>query len=277
MLFPQFITYQHGTLVEIFKTGERAPIAKGYKNSTLYKKLIETKLGEPYLQEIISAYENFSKYLDDIGYNVKIDTSWYDVAEFSDGTTKRSLEINVLDFGFESIKNNKKIINSKSLIIENSRVLKKLYNSNDFVKFLETILGLKKIYPYADTLSSINYNYYKKNQQLGWHFDNASFAITLMIQSAPEGGEFEYISEGRDSNKDFIDKDIISKIISGSEKPNKLNANDGTLILFYGRNYLHRVTPVISKKCRILVTLNYNLEVGIELSENARLTFFGRI
>ena len=72
----------------------------------------------------------FSKYLDDIGYNVKIDTSWYDVAEFSDGTTKRSLEINVLDFGFESIKNNKKIINSKSLIIENSRVLKKLYNSH---------------------------------------------------------------------------------------------------------------------------------------------------
>ena len=59
--------------------------------------------------------------------------------------------------------------------------------------------------------------------------------------------------------------------------PNKILADPGTLILFYGRSYLHRVTPVKSKKPRILVTLNYNEEEGIELSENARLTFFGRI
>ena len=53
----------------------------------------------------------------------------------------------------------------------------------------------------------------------------------------------------------------------------KLNADAGTLVLFYGRNYLHRVTPVKSLKPRILVTLNYNEEEGIKLSENARLTF----
>ena len=60
-------------------------------------------------------------------------------------------------------------------------------------------------------------------------------------------------------------------------KANKVNSEAGTLILFYGRNYLHRVTPVTSKKPRILVTLNYNEEKGTKLSENARLTFFGRI
>ena len=98
-----------------------------------------------------------------------------------------------------------------------------------------------------------------------------------MIQSAPIGGEFEYITEGRDSNKDLIDRDIMSSIISGSKKPNKLNADDGTLILFYGRNYLHRVTPVESEIPRILITLNYNEENNVELSENARMTFFGRL
>ena len=36
------------------------------------------------------------------------------------------------------------------------------------------------------------------------------------------------------------------------------------------------ITPVKSAKSRILVTLNYNEEKDIELSENARLTFFGR-
>ena len=97
-----------------------------------------------------------------------------------------------------------------------------------------------------------------------------------MIQSSPLGGEFEYITEGRDSNNNYINKELISKIINGNYMPNKLDVNNGTLILFYGRNYLHRVTPVKSKIPRILITLNYNEEDNIELSENARLTFFGR-
>ena len=56
--------------------------------------------------------------------------------------------------------------------------LNKLYNSKEFKVFLTTVLNVKSIYPYKDNLSSINYNYYQNNQQLGWHFDNASFAIT---------------------------------------------------------------------------------------------------
>ena len=155
--------------------------------------------------------------------------------------------------------------------------LSKLYNSIDFIQFLETVLGINKIYPYKDTLSSINYNYYEKEQQLGWHFDNASFAITLMIQSPDSGGVFQYINKGRDFEKNFINKKLIRSILNDTYSVKELSVRPGTLILFYGRNYLHRVTPVTSEKCRILVTLNYNLEEGVELSENARLTFFGRI
>ena len=74
-----------------------------------------------------------------------------------------------------------------------------------------------------------------------------------------------------------LDKDFILSVLNNNVKVKQLVVNPGTLVLFYGRNYLHRVTPVTSKKCRILVTLNYNLEEDVELSENARLTFFGRI
>mgnify|MGYP003320372848 FL=1 len=97
-----------------------------------------------------------------------------------------------------------------------------------------------------------------------------------MIQSSTKGGEFEYITEGRDSNSDYIDKSLLSNVIEGKTKPNLLDVSQGTLILFYGRNYLHRVTPVQSETPRILITLNYNEEDHIKLSENARLTFFGR-
>ena len=151
-----------------------------------------------------------------------------------------------------------------------------LYNSDIFKFFIKNVLNLDNIFPYADNLSSINLNYYQKGQQLGWHFDNASFAITLMIQSSTKGGEFEYITEGRDSNSDYIDKSLLSNVIEGKTKPNFLDVSQGTLILFYGRDYLHRVTPVQSETPRILITLNYNEEDHIKLSENARLTFFGR-
>ena len=161
------------------------------------------------------------------------------------------------------------------LLNENSK-LNILYNSSLFKQFLKGVLNLNELYPYKDNLSSINYNYYQRFQQLGWHFDNASFAITLMIQSSESGGEFEYVNKGRDFNKGFIDKSFIKKILEKKIFPEKIDVDAGTLILFYGRNYLHRVTPVKSKKPRILVTLNYNEEEGIMLSENARLTFFGR-
>ena len=161
-------------------------------------------------------------------------------------------------------------------LIPKNSILNLLYKSREFKQFLIKILGIKKIYPYKDNLSSINYNYYEKKQQLGWHYDNASFAITLMIQSPNSGGVFQYINKGRNYEKNYINKNFIGKIITGKKNVKKLNVKPGTLLLFYGRNYLHRVTPVKSAKSRILVTLNYNEEKDIELSENARLTFFGR-
>ena len=162
------------------------------------------------------------------------------------------------------------------LIPENSS-LRTIYNSPFFKNFIQSLLSVEKIYPYADTLSSINYNYYEKNQQLGWHFDNASFAITLMIQRPKAGGNFQYVVDARNMGKNTIDIQLIDSVLQNKHPAEELRGEEGTLVLFYGRNYLHRVLPVTSKKNRILATLNYNLEKNIELSENARLTFFGRL
>ena len=162
-------------------------------------------------------------------------------------------------------------------LIPKNSFLCQLYNSKEFKFLLKKVLSIDNIYPYADTLASINYNFYELHQQLGWHFDNASFAITLMIQSPDSGGFFQYINKGRDFDKNYIDKNLIKSVLKNNYPINELSVQPGSLILFYGRNYLHRVSPVTSSKCRILVTLNYNLEKDIKLSENGRLTFFGRL
>ena len=43
----------------------------------------------------------------------------------------------------------------------------------------------------------------------------------------------------------------------------------GTLIVFRGLNSLHRVTPIIGSRTRILVVLAYSNKAGGSLSENA--------
>ena len=77
-----------------------------------------------------------------------------------------------------------------------------------------------------------------------------------MIQSPNSGGVFQYTNKGRNYEKNYLNKNYIDNIIKNKKKPTSLNVKPGTLLLFYGRNYLHRVTPVRSKKPRILVTLN---------------------
>ena len=160
--------------------------------------------------------------------------------------------------------------------IPDNSPLRTLYEWPDFRVFLESVLDVP-VFPYADTLSSININYYEKGQQLGWHYDNASFAITLMVQAAEEGGEFEYLEKVRNQEAGEQGYTDTEAVIKGSLNPKKLKMGEGALVLFRGRNSLHRVAPVASERARILVTLNFNTEPGVMLSELARMTFFGRI
>ncbi len=160
--------------------------------------------------------------------------------------------------------------------IPDNSPLRTLYEWPEFRVFLESVLDVA-VYPYADTLSSININYYEQGQQLGWHYDNASFAITLMVQAPEEGGEFEYLENVRNKEAGeqcYVDTEAV---IKGNLKPKTLAMGDGALVLFRGRNSLHRVAPVSSDHARILVTLNFNTESGVMLSELVRMTFFGRI
>ena len=155
--------------------------------------------------------------------------------------------------------------------------LRAIYTSEIFKSFIQSVLSVDTIYPYADSLSSINYNYYQKSQQLGWHFDNASFAITLMIQASAAGGKFQYVVDARNEKKGTVNVPLVDAVLQNNYPVEELQIKEGTLVLFNGQNYLHRVTPVASSKPRVLATLNYNLEKDLELTENARLTFFGRL
>mmetsp|Transcript_13567 Transcript_13567/g.17146 ORF Transcript_13567/g.17146 Transcript_13567/m.17146 type:complete len:284 (-) Transcript_13567:71-922(-) len=155
-------------------------------------------------------------------------------------------------------------------------ILKKLYHDVQFQAFCAYILGIEKVYPYADPLSAINVHYYDEGQELGWHFDNSSFAITLLLQAPESGGQFEYLSSLRDSASGDNGYVRVSEVLDGTKVGDMLKIEPSTLVIFRGRDCLHRVTPVGGSRTRVLVVLAYNDQPGVCLSEEARLTFFGR-
>ena len=155
--------------------------------------------------------------------------------------------------------------------------LRTLYESLEFREFLCAVLDEAELHEYADTMSSINLHYASEGQELGWHFDNSSFAITLMIQDPKIGGAFEYVKDVRDANNSEMNYELSEKILNGEVPTKILSMDAGALVLFRGRNSIHRVTPVKGCRTRMLVVFAYNTEPGVSLSESARMTFYGRL
>lgn len=176
---------------------------------------------------------------------------------------------------------NRLILSSKGCIpddvVPSNSPLRVLYGANDFREFLCEVLGEEALYEYADPLSSINLHYAEAGLELGWHFDNSAFAITLMIQAPDAGGAFEYVKDLRDADNGEMNFEGVRQVLEGEITPETLTMPAGTLVLFRGRNSLHRVAPVEGATTRMLVVMAYNNQPGIALSESARLTFFGRL
>ncbi len=176
---------------------------------------------------------------------------------------------------------NRKVVSSKGCICDDgvgvSSPLRALYDDPTFRSFISRVTGQPELHPYADPLSSINIHYANRGQELGWHFDNSSFAITLLIQKPDAGSRFEYIKGLRDADSGEMNYDGVDALLNGDVVPQVLSMQPGTLVLFRGRNAIHRVSPNESDKTRMLAVLAYNSEAGVELSESARMTFYGRL
>ncbi len=176
---------------------------------------------------------------------------------------------------------NHKVDSSKGCItndvIPADSPLRTLYNSPVFKEFLCTVLEEEALYEYADPMSSINIHYARTGQELGWHFDNSSFAITLMIQEAEQGGVFEYVGGMRDSAKGDMNYTGVEQVLKGEVATKQLSMPAGTLVMFRGRDAIHRVTPNEGETTRLLVVLAYNSQPGIALEAEAMKTFYGRV
>ena len=176
---------------------------------------------------------------------------------------------------------NRQVSSSKGLIADDQipagSPLRAVYDDDTFRRFLCRVLGVEQIHPYADSLSSINVHFASAGRELGWHFDNSSFAVTALFQAPEAGGVFEYVADLRDADAGEMAFDRVAAVLDGRTTVRTLDFAPGDLVLFRGRNSLHRVTPTEGSVTRILVVFAFNDRPGIGLSESALTTFYGRV
>jgi hypothetical protein len=150
---------------------------------------------------------------------------------------------------------NRLVTSSKGCITDDlmpaDSALRTLYNDTTFRAFLCDVLGENALYEYADPLSSINLHFAKTGQELGWQFENSSFAITLMVQPPEQGGQLEYVSNVRDADAGEMGFDAVGDILDGKTPVQEIKAKAGELVFFRGRNSIHRVAPNQGARTRI--------------------------
>jgi hypothetical protein len=175
---------------------------------------------------------------------------------------------------------NRQILSSKGLIADDQipadSPLRDIYQDDLVRSLLCGVLGIEEIHPYADDLSSVNVHYAAEGMELGWHFDNSSFAVTMLLQAPEGGGRFEHVPSVRNSADGAMAFDRVASILDGDVEVQTLEFEPGDLVLFRGRDALHRVTPTEGSVTRMLVVFAFNDEPGVALSDSALNTFYGR-
>ena len=152
---------------------------------------------------------------------------------------------------------------------------RRLYDSDTITRFVTAALEKDVLYPSADPLDGCNMTVYEQGDELGWHFDQSEFSVTLMIQRAERGGDFEYVPMVRTPDDERYD-DVRAVLLGQRERVKLLASEPGTLAFFRGRYSLHRVPPVEGETPRMNSVLTYAAEPGHMLSAMAQQIYYGR-
>jgi len=150
-----------------------------------------------------------------------------------------------------------------------------LYNDDLLVRFLEAVLDQPQLYRSADPLDAAQVSHFEPGDELGWHFDNSEFSVTLMLREPDGGGHFEWHPSIR-NNRDECLPDVQAAI-DGAISPRRLPTAPGTLAIFQGRHALHRVTPVTGKATRMNAVFTFGTDPQMRLTPITQQLFYGRV
>ena len=158
-----------------------------------------------------------------------------------------------------------------------SGALRSIFDHEGFDEFIRACLSepKNKFFRYADPLADAIVNVSSEGNGFPWHFDTNNYTVTLAIQNAAEGGEFEYAPMIRQKDENFTE---VSKVLKNqSEQIKSIVLQPGDLQLFKGRYSLHRVAPLKGSVPRYVAILSYVEEEGMVGSIERTKQLYGRV
>ncbi|MGU9956507.1 MAG: hypothetical protein ACNYPI_02325 [Arenicellales bacterium WSBS_2016_MAG_OTU3] len=159
-------------------------------------------------------------------------------------------------------------------LIPQGAALRKLYLWDPLKDFIACVLGKERLYRFADPLGACSVNVFVDGGEHGWHFDESEFTVTLMLQLPKVGGTFEYVPQIRGREDEQL---IVQQTLDGERsKVIALPFTAGTLLIFGGRQTIHRVTRVQGETPRLVPVLCYAKTPDLKNSDAVRKLFWGR-
>ncbi|HEV3328953.1 MAG TPA: hypothetical protein VGZ33_06100, partial [Acidimicrobiales bacterium] len=146
-------------------------------------------------------------------------------------------------------------------VIPRASPLRRLYESALLLSFLEAVLDRGTLHRYADPCGALNLAVMGDGDELQWHFDQTDFVVSLAIQPAMRGGDFDVVPRIRSGDDERYD-DVAKVLGGGHDDLVTLPMTPGTLLVFEGRHSLHRVSPIEGGTLRHVGLLAYDTQPG---------------
>jgi hypothetical protein len=158
-----------------------------------------------------------------------------------------------------------------------SSPLRALYEWAPMMTFVGAVLGRSPLYRYADPMGALNLAVMVEGDELGWHFDQTDFVVSIALQDSEEGGDFVSARRIRSAGDERYDE--VARVLRGEphEAVERVPMTPGTLMLFEGRNSMHRVTPIAGRVPRYVALLAYDTKPDTVSSDQLKLARYGRL
>lgn len=155
-------------------------------------------------------------------------------------------------------------------------IIRRLYDSGAFRRFLAACFAVGELHPLADPLAGLTVNIVRPGMEHPWHFDTNEFAVSMVTQEPSGGGVFQYCPNIRSAGEEnFAGVGAVLRG-DGEHLVRSLTLRPGDLQLFHGRYSLHRVAAVRGTAARHSAIFAYTRKPGVLGTSERSRQLFGR-
>lgn len=151
----------------------------------------------------------------------------------------------------------------------------RLYRWDGLTGFIADVMGEAELFRVLDPLFNCNVSILGEGDTHHWHFDSNDFVISLLLQGAEAGGDFEvapYIRSPDDENYAAV----AEVLRGGRSRVKSIRVEPGTLMMFCGKYSVHRVSPVKGRRPRLIALFSYDRRPDKMFADASAVRVFGR-